>query len=57
MSLTETVAKLCEIVSIAQSVIKQQAELLMMHGIETDSGTLEELRDAIITGGCDDYPR
>ncbi len=55
MSPAETIDKLCEMLSIAQTIIGQQAEMLMMHGIETYDGNLEELRGMIIAGGSDDY--
>lgn len=54
MSGIALVESLCEMLSIAQSVIRQQAELLMMHGVETYDGNLEELRDRIIAGGSND---
>ena len=45
MSPAETIDKLCEMLSIAQTIIGQQAEMLMMHGIETyDGNFLEKTR-------------
>lgn len=51
MSPAETIDKLCEMLSIAQTIIGQQAEMLMMHGITTGCGELEALREKILKGG------
>lgn len=42
------VESLCEMLEIAQSVIKQQATLLLMHGIQTEDGKLEAQRNELI---------
>jgi len=39
------IERLCRMLDGAQEIIRKQAELLAMHGIETDSGKLERQRD------------
>lgn len=45
------VENLCEMLEIAQGVIKQQAILLMMHGIKTEDGKIEAQRDELASEG------
>ena len=49
MSNLEMIQRLCEMLDTAQKVIREQAELLEMHGIETDDGGLEEERTRLLT--------
>lgn len=48
MSNLEIIAKLCDMLDDAQQIIKGQAQLLAMHGIETDSGALESERAKLL---------
>ena len=48
MSNLEIIAKLCEMLDDAQQIIKGQAELLAMHGIETSTGALEADRARLL---------
>lgn len=44
----ELIERLCEMLDTAQDIIRQQAELLNMHGIQTDTGGLEGRRQALL---------
>lgn len=48
MSSTQTIEKLCGMLETAQEIIREQADLLAMHGIETADGRLEERREALL---------
>lgn len=48
MSDLQIIDKLCQMLEEAQQIIKSQAELLAMHGIQTGSGELEEKRTALL---------
>ena len=40
MSNLEVICRLCDLLDRAQQIIRQQAELLSMHGVETDGAAL-----------------
>lgn len=40
MSNLEVICRLCDLLDRAQQIIRQQAELLSMHGVETDGKAL-----------------
>ena len=44
MSNLEVICRLCDLLDRAQQIIRQQAELLSMHGVETDGKALERQR-------------
>ena len=48
MSHLQIIERLCRMLDEAQEVIRKQAELLAMHGIETDSGELERQRRELL---------
>lgn len=48
MSNLEIIDRLCRMLDEAQKIIRQQAELLAMHGIETADGCLEEERARLL---------
>ena len=48
MSNLQIIETLCSMLDDAQRVIRAQAELLEMHGIKTDTGTLETERQALL---------
>lgn len=48
MSNLQIIESLCAILDEAQRIIRAQAEILAMHGIETDTGTLETERQALL---------
>lgn len=48
MSNLEIIQRLCELLEQAAREIRIQAELLAMHGIETDDGGLEERRTKLL---------
>lgn len=48
MSDLQTIEKLCGMLETAQEIIREQAELLAMHGITTADGRLEERREALL---------
>ena len=48
MSHLEIIERLCRMLDDAQRIIRAQAELLEMHGIKTDTGTLEAERQALL---------
>lgn len=48
MSNLEMIQRLCELLEQAAREIRIQAELLAMHGIETDDGGLEERRTKLL---------
>ena len=48
MSHLQIIERLCRMLDGAQEVIRKQAELLAMHGIETDSGELERQRQQLL---------
>lgn len=48
MSHLQIIERLCQMLDGAQEVIRKQAELLAMHGIETDSGELERQRRELL---------
>ena len=49
MSSLEIITRLCRLLDEAQQIIRGQAELLAMHGIETESGQLEANRAQLLT--------
>ncbi len=49
MSNLKLIEKLCNLLDHAQEIIREQAELLAMHGIETDDGGLERERTELLT--------
>ena len=48
MSNLQIIERLCGMLNAAQEIIRQQAELLELHGIETDIGELEDKRAALL---------
>lgn len=48
MSNLEIIQRLCQLLEIASGVIREQAELLAQHGIETDDGGLEAEREKLL---------
>ena len=42
------IERLCRMLDGAQEIIRKQAELLAMYGIETDSGELEQQRQKLL---------
>jgi hypothetical protein len=44
----QIIERLCRMLDGAQEIIRKQAELLAMHGIETDSGKLERQRRELL---------
>ncbi len=48
MSNLQLIERLCKLLDQAQDIIQQQAELLEMHGIATESGVLEESRAGLL---------
>lgn len=48
MSHLEIIDKLCEMLDLSQNIIRMQESLLEQHGIETDTGGLEERRNALL---------
>ena len=48
MSNLEIIDRLCRMLDEAQQIIRRQAELLAMHGIETGSGQLEASREQLL---------
>ncbi|MEG1515964.1 MAG: hypothetical protein RSD95_13840 [Clostridia bacterium] len=49
MSNLQIINRLCLMLDQAQAVIREQAALLAMHGIETDDGGLEAKRVRLLT--------
>lgn len=49
MSNLELIERLCGLLDSAQQIIREQAELLAMHGIATDDGELERKRTELLT--------
>ena len=48
MSNLQIIERLCQLLEIASSVIREQAEILAKHGIETQDGGLEEKRTRLL---------
>lgn len=48
MSNLELIDQLCHLLDFAQEIIRSQAELIALHGIETEKGGLEERRAALL---------
>ena len=48
MSNLEIIDRLCRMLDDAQQIIREQTQLLAMHGIETSSGELEEKRTQLL---------
>ena len=48
MSDLQIISRLCRMLEEAQEIIRKQAELLAMHGIETSSGVLEREQQALL---------
>ena len=48
MSSLEIITRLCRLLDEAQQIIRDQAELMAMHGIETESGKLEANRTQLL---------
>lgn len=48
MSDLQIIEKLCGMLKTAQEIIREQAELLKMHGIDTVDGGMEERREALL---------
>ena len=48
MSHLRIIERLCRMLDGAQEIIRKQAELLAMYGIETDSGELEQQRQKLL---------
>lgn len=48
MSNLQIIETLCALLTDAANIIREQAEILEMHGIQTDSGALEGKRRALL---------
>ena len=48
MSNLELIQRLCTMLDTAQGIIRQQAEILAMHGIESVGGELESRRRELL---------
>ena len=48
MSNLELIQRLCAMLDAAQGIIRQQAEILAMHGIESGGGELECKRQGLL---------
>ncbi len=48
MSNLEIIEKLCGMLGSAQAIIREQAALLAMHGIQTDTGEIERRRTELL---------
>lgn len=48
MSNLEIIEKLCGMLDSAQAIIREQAALLDMHGIQTDTGEIERRRTELL---------
>lgn len=48
MSNLQIIERLCGLLDGAQAIIRQQAELLELHGAETDTGELERRRAQLL---------
>lgn len=49
MSNLQMIEQLCKMLDDACRIIREQAELLAMHGIETDSGEIERRRAELLS--------
>lgn len=48
MSNLELICRLCDLLDRAQQIIREQAALLDMHGIQTDTGEIERRRTELL---------
>ncbi len=48
MSHLQTIERLCKLLDEAQTIIREQAALLAMHGIETDDAEMERKRNELL---------
>ena len=48
MSNLQIIERLCRILEEACGIIREQAELLEMHGIATETGSIEQKRTALL---------
>ena len=48
MSNLELICRLCDLLDRAQQIIRQQAEIMTQHGIETDGREIERRRTALL---------
>ncbi len=48
MSNLQIIERLCRLLDEAQGIIREQAALLAMHGIETDDGEIERRRGELL---------
>lgn len=48
MSNIQMIQRLCALLDDACNIIRQQAELMALHGIETEDGSVEEKRTALL---------
>lgn len=48
MTTLQIIERLCSMLDDAQEIISEQARLLEMHGIHTEDGRLEEMRDELL---------
>ena len=48
MSNLQIIEKLCGMLDSAQAIIREQAALLDMHGIQTDTGEIERRRTELL---------
>ena len=49
MSNLQIIERLCAMLEDAATIIRQQAEILAQHGIETETGTLERERTRLLS--------
>lgn len=50
MTTLQIIERLCSMLDDAQEIISEQARLLEMHGIKTDTGSLEKRCDQLVEG-------
>lgn len=48
MSNLELIQRLCSMLDAAQGIIREQAEVLAMHGIRSAGGEIEKQREALL---------
>lgn len=48
MSNLELIQRLCCMLDTAQGIIREQADILAMHGIESEGGEIEKQRTAML---------
>lgn len=49
MSNLQLIARLCDLLDMAQQIIREQAALMAMHGITTDGAEIERRRGELLS--------